>query len=120
MSLLLDVKIWLLILLISIVGAVAALSFYYLGKRGTEAVLARFPQIREERWEEVQALYREHGTGLLLLSSIPMVGGLLIAAAGAFGVGVFTFLLWVLVSRVARNWLIVLLFDQTLGILLGR
>lgn len=120
MTLLLDVKIWLLILLLSTLGTVAALSFYYLGKRGTEAVLERFPQIKEERWEEVQDLYQEHGTGLLLLSSIPMVGGLLIAAAGAFGVGVFTFFLWVLVSRVVRNWLVVLLFDQTLGFLLGR
>ncbi len=120
MSLLLDVKIWLLILLISILGTVAALSFYYLGKRGTKAVLERFPQLKEERWEEVQHLYQEHGTGLLLLSSIPMVGGLLITAAGAFGVGVFTFFLWVLVSRVARNWLVVLLFDQTLGMLWGR
>jgi membrane protein YqaA with SNARE-associated domain len=49
-----------------------------------------------------------------------MVGGLLIAAAGAFGIGVFTFFLWVLVSRIARNWLIVLLFDQTLRFLLGQ
>jgi membrane protein YqaA with SNARE-associated domain len=120
MTLLLDVKIWLLILLLSTLGTVAALSFYYLGKRGTEAVLERFPQIKEERWEEVQDLYQEHGTGLLLLSSIPMVGGLLIAAAGAFGIRVFTFFLCVLVSRVARNWLVVLLFDQTLGFLLGR
>ena len=120
MSLFLDVTNWLVILLISILGTVAALSFYYLGKRGTEAVLARFPQLKEERWEKVQALYQEHGTGLLLLSSIPMIGGLLIAAAGAFGIGVFTFFLWVLVSRIARNWLIVLLFDQTLRFLLGQ
>jgi membrane protein YqaA with SNARE-associated domain len=120
MSLLLDVKIWLLILLLSILGTCAALSFYYLGKRGTQAVLARFPQVKEERWEEIQALYRDHGTGLLLLSSIPMIGGLLIAAAGAFGIRVFAFSVWVLVSRVARNWLVVLLFDQTLGFLSGR
>jgi membrane protein YqaA with SNARE-associated domain len=120
MSLLLDVKIWSLVLLLSTLGAVAALSFYYLGKRGTEAVLERFPQLQEERWEGVQELYREHGSGLLLLSSIPMIGGLLIAAAGAFGIGVSTFFLWVLVSRIARNWLVLLLFDQTLGFLLGR
>jgi membrane protein YqaA with SNARE-associated domain len=120
MSLFLDVTTWLLILLISILGTVAALSFYYLGKRGTEAVLARFPQVKEERWEEVRELYQEHGTGLLLLSSIPMIGGLLIAAAGAFGIGVSTFFLVVLVSRVARNWLVVLLFDQTLSFLLGQ
>lgn len=120
MSPFLDVKIWLLVLVISTLGTVAALSFYYLGKRGTEAVLERFPQLKEERWEEVQDLYQEHGAGLLLLSSIPMVGGLLIAAAGAFGIGVSSFLLWVLASRVVRNWLVLLLFDQTLGFLLGR
>ena len=120
MSLLLDVKIWLLVLLLSTLGTVAALSFYYLGKRGTEAVLERFPQLKEERWEGVQDLYREHGSGLLFLSSIPMIGGLLIAAAGAFGVGVSTFFLWVLMSRLVRNWLVLLLFDQTLGFLLGR
>ena len=120
MGLFLDVTSWLLILLISILGTMAALSFYYLGKRGTKAVLERFPQVKEERWEEVQHLYREHGSGLLFLSSIPMIGGLLIAAAGAFGIGVSTFFLWVLLSRVVRNWLVLLLFDQTLGFLLGR
>jgi len=93
MNLLLDLNIWLLVILANIVGSVLTLTYYYLGQQGIEAVLARFPQIEEERWERVQQSYRQRGVGLLFFSFIPMLGLLLETAAGAAGIGVFPFLI---------------------------
>jgi len=117
MNLLLDLNTWLLVILASIVGSVLTLTYYYLGQQGIEAVLARFPQIEEERWERVQQSYRQHGVGLLFFSFIPMLGLLLETAAGAAGIGVFPFLVWVLLGRLVRNWSVLLLLDQTLWVL---
>ncbi len=120
MSLLLNVRIWLLVLVASALGTTATLAYYYLGKRGGEAVLERFPQIGRDRWDRAQELYQDHGSGLLFFSLVPWVGILLTSAAGAFGIALTTYFFWVLLGRLARNWMILLLFDQTLGLLLGK
>jgi len=74
MNLLGDLRIWGLVLLCSVLDTAAALAAYYAGQRGIEAVLGRFPRLRQERWERVQRLYDEHGAGLLFFCSLPMVG----------------------------------------------
>ena len=119
MALLLDPKLWLLILLISVLGTIPLLTCYAVGRRGTRAVMERFPQITEDRWERAHKLYSQHGTGLVLFTAVPMLGIVLSAAAGAFGIRPFSFGAWVLVGRITRNWLTLLLFDQTMQILFG-
>lgn len=117
---LLDIKMWLVILIVSALGAIVTLAYYYLGKEGAEAVFSRFPQIDTERWSRVQHLYEKHGSGLLFLTFIPMAGVLLSTAAGAFGVSLWVYLFWVWIGRVARNWVLVQIFDQALAVLVGR
>lgn len=119
MALLLDLGLWLLVLLVSGVATVTALAYYYLGREGTEAVFSRFPSLEQERWERVQAGYKKHGSGLLFFSFIPVLGMLFETAAGAVGIGPAVYVLWVFLGRVVRNWLLVLLFDQTLHLFLG-
>lgn len=119
MALLLDLKLWLLVLLVSAVATVAALAYYYLGREGTDAVFSRFPSLGRERWERVQASYKKHGSGLLFFSFIPVLGMLFEIAAGAVGIGLAVYVLWVFLGRILRNWLLVLLFDQTLRLFLG-
>jgi membrane protein YqaA with SNARE-associated domain len=119
LALLLDLKLWLLVLLVSAVGTVTALAYYYLGREGTEAVFSHFPSLEQERWERVQARYKKHGSGLLFFSFIPVLGMLLETAAGAVGIGLSVYVSWVLLGRVLRNWLLVLVADQTLRIFLG-
>lgn len=104
-------------LLISILGVGTALIPYYLGKRGIAAVLARFPRLEQERLERVEGLYREHGSGLLFFSFVPMLGLLLTAGAGVAGVQIPTFVGWVLVGRALRNTVLLVLLDQGLRIL---
>jgi membrane protein YqaA with SNARE-associated domain len=117
---LLGIKIWLVILIVSALGAIVTLAYYYLGKEGVEAVFSRFPQIDTDRWSRVQHLYEKHGSGLLFLSFIPMIGVLLSTAAGAFGISLWAYLFWVWIGRVVRNWVLVQIFDQALAVLVGR
>lgn len=119
MALLLDLKLWLLVLLVSAVATVTALAYYYLGREGTEAVLSRFPSLEQERWERVQASYKKHGSGFLFFSFIPVLGMLLETAAGAVGLGLSVYVLWVFLGRLLRNWLLVLVTDLALRFVLG-
>jgi membrane protein YqaA with SNARE-associated domain len=114
MNLLTNPLVWLLVLVLSVAGVGSASIPYYLGKRGMEAVLQRFPRLQEERLERVGGLYREHGSGLLFFSFVPMLGVLLTAGAGIAGVEISTFVLWVLVGRALRNSIVLVLIDQGL------
>ena len=114
MSLLANPLIWLLVLVLSVAGVGTALVPYYVGKRGIEAVVARFPRLEKERLRRVDGLYREHGSGLLFFSFVPMLGVLLTAGAGIVGVEISTFVLWVLVGRTLRNSILLVLVDQGL------
>jgi membrane protein YqaA with SNARE-associated domain len=117
---LLDIRAWLAVLIVSVLGTAATLTYYYLGKEGVHAVMKRVPQITEERWDRAQRLYGKVGSKLLFLSSVPMVGALLETAAGALGTGLIVYLVWVLVARVVRNWILLLVFDQTLRLFSGH
>lgn len=119
MSVLLDIRIWLVVLAISALGTVTTLAYYYLGKQGAKAVQDRVPQITEERWDRAQHLYQEYGSKLLFLSALPVVGAVLESAAGALGVGLTAYVVWVLIGRLVRNWVLFLLFDQALGLFVG-
>ena len=119
MVLLLNIKLWLLVLLVSAVATAATLAYYYVGREGTEAAFSRFPSLKQEQWERVEASYRRHGSGLLFFSFIPVLGMLFETAAGAVGIGLAVYLLWVFLGRLLRNWLLVLLFDQSLRFFLG-
>lgn len=117
MNLLTNPLVWLLVLVLSVAGVGTALVPYYVGKRGIEAVVARFPRLEEERLRRVDGLYREHGSGLLFFSFIPMLGVLLTAGAGIVGVEISTFVIWVLVGRTLRNSIFLVLIDQGLRII---
>ena len=120
MGQLLDIKIWLVVLAFSVLGTVTTLAYYYLGKRGGKAVQDRVPQITEERWDRAEQLYEEYGSKLLFLSALPVVGVLLQSAAGALGVGLAVYVVWVLIGRLVRNWVLFLVFEQALGLFVGR
>jgi membrane protein YqaA with SNARE-associated domain len=100
---------WLGVVLLSMLGVVGNFALYQLGKRGLEPVRERFPRTRPEEWQRVGRLYRERESWFLLLSAVPVLGALLTTAAGAFGVTTLAFLFWVLIAKLARNWLLVVI-----------
>ena len=100
---------WLLVILLSLLGVVGNLTLYKLGKEGQEAVASRFPRIDPGRWKRAGELFETRGSWILLLSSVPGLGLLLSTAAGAFGVETHEFLLWIMVSKIVRNWLLLII-----------
>lgn len=109
-DLLSDPELWLLILGASILGAFARLANYYAGLRGKEIIEKIYPQIEPERWDRVLRLYQRLGRLPLLISSIPIIGTLLTVGAGMAGISRNSFLFWVTVSKIIRNWILVFLF----------
>lgn len=100
---------WLLVILVSLLGVIGNLTLYKLGKEGHEAVASRFPRIAPARFRRAGELFETRGSWILLLSSVPGLGLLLSTAAGAFGVETHEFLLWVMVSKIVRNWLLLII-----------
>jgi membrane protein YqaA with SNARE-associated domain len=72
-------------------------------------VASRFPRIDPARWKRAGELFETRGSWILLLSFLPGLGIVLSTAAGAFGVRSHEFVLWVMVSKVARNWLLLII-----------
>jgi membrane protein YqaA with SNARE-associated domain len=102
---------WLLVIIVSAVGATGNLALYYLGRSGTDAVFERFPQLEGERWKRVGAYYQRHGARLLIFSAIPGLGTVLTTGAGAFHIRRNAFLAWVFLAKLLRNWLVIFLFS---------
>jgi membrane protein YqaA with SNARE-associated domain len=103
MDLLLDPQAWLLVLLFSLLGVVGNLALYKIGSQGVEAIRSRFPRITPEQLERARELYNERGPWVLLLTALPVAGIILTTAAGAFGVGLAQFVLWVFIAKLVRN-----------------
>jgi membrane protein YqaA with SNARE-associated domain len=99
----------LFILVISVLGSLARLVNFYAGQRGKEKIEAVYTRVKPETWERVLGSYRRLGPLPLLVASIPLVGTVLTIGAGMVGIGRNSFLLWVMISKVIRNWVLVLI-----------
>lgn len=102
-------QLWALIIFLSLVGSLARLPNYYGGLRGKELIETLYPRIKPETWERVLDWYRRLGALPLLVASIPFVGTILTIGAGMAGISRSYFLLFIFLSKVIRNWLLVLI-----------
>lgn len=110
---------WLLVILLSLLGLVGNLALFKLGKEGQEAVASRFPRIDPARWKRAGELFETRGSWILLLSSLPGLGIVLSTAAGAYGVKTLEFVLWVLIAKMARNWILLIIVVNFYGLFVG-
>ena len=113
-DLLSDPKLWLLVLLLSTWGSLARLPNYYAGQRGKDKIETLYPRIKPETWERLLGYYEHLGPIPLLVSSIPLIGSVLTITAGMAGIGRNSFLFWVSVSKIIRNWLLVFIISGLL------
>jgi membrane protein YqaA with SNARE-associated domain len=104
-----DPQIWFLILVISLIGAIARLANYSLGLHGKDKIESLYPKIKPETWDRLLISYERLGILPLLVSSIPIIGTLLTIGAGMAGINRTWFLIMVTVSKIIRNWILVLL-----------
>ena len=105
----LDLQVWLIMIILSLIGLPVALAKYYAGAKGLPSVQKHFPQVTDERWDIVQGWYHRHGSPLLLGSGIPVLGILIATGAGAFGVPRKKFLVWSFFAKMLRNWVFALI-----------
>jgi membrane protein YqaA with SNARE-associated domain len=107
-------QLWLLIVVLSLVGSFARLPNYYGGLRGKEAIETFYPRIKPETWERVLDWYRRLGPLPLLIASIPFIGTVLTIGAGMASIRRIYFLIFVFLSKVVRNWLLVLIIARVI------
>ena len=119
MDMLFEPKAWLLVLLASLLGALTNLALYELGKEGIEAVSARIPRFKPEHWHRARDLFEKRGAWILLLSGVPGLGMVLVTAAGAFGVRVAEFILWVTAGKGLRNRLVLIIAVEVYRSIVG-
>jgi len=105
----LDLQVWLIMIVLSLIGLPVAMGKYYVGAKGLPSVQKHFPQVTDERWDSVQNLYQRHGSPLLLGSGIPVLGILVSTGAGAFGLPRNRFLVWSFLGKMLRNWVFALI-----------
>ena len=117
MASLTDPKLWLMVLIISLVGVLTKLVYYRIGKQGSDAVMEHVPNMTPDKWVGVEERYQVYGSRALLLTSVPGLGSAIAAAAGIMNTRMGTFIILVLISNLIRNWLLVFVFGQTLSIL---
>ena len=114
LELLANPQLWLLIVVLSLLGSFARLPNYYGGLRGKETIETLYPKIKPETWERVLDWYRRLGPLPLLIASIPFIGTVLTIAAGMAAINRIYFLIFVFLSKVVRNWLLVLIIARVI------
>lgn len=107
-----DLRLWLIIILVSAIGLAEKLAIYRAGLSTAKADLTNLPGVTNERRARLEQFFQTRGTYILLLASIPGLGSAMAAVAGNVGVAAATFVLWVTISILIRNWLIVILSGQ--------
>ena len=103
---LVDLRLWILVLLVSGGGTAASLVPYYVGQRGTEVVFEHYPRLEGRPWQKLEAAFGRWGAFTLVLSGVPVLGVALVVAAGAFGIRRRVFLVWTFVGNVLRYWVL--------------
>ena len=107
-----DPRLWLLVILVCAVGLAEKLAIYHAGQLSAEADLSTMPGVTEERQASLEPMFQRRCTYILLPASIPGIGAAVTAVAGNVGISAARFILWVTISLLVRNWLIVILSRQ--------
>ena len=90
----------------SIVTGAASMAFYAVGEKGTEAVFAKYPDLKQERWERILAWFDRFGTAALVLAIVPVISAVVIMGAGVMGIRERTVLLAAILGRFIRYFTI--------------
>lgn len=114
-----DFGLWSMVVIISLVGVLTKLVYFKIGKGGREAILEHIPKLEPERLESIEERFKNGGSPILLLSSIPGLGSAIAASAGLLHTPLLTFIVLVLISNLIRNGLVVIVFGQSVKLLSG-
>jgi membrane protein YqaA with SNARE-associated domain len=107
-----DVRLWLFVLMVTVIGLAEKYAIYRAGQLGAETDIPDAMGYSPERRARIKTMLETRGTYILLLASIPGIGAATAAIAGSVGVAIPVFVFWVTISNLVRNWLIVILAGQ--------
>ena len=102
----LDWRLWSLVLVLAGITVIASVAKYKIGKSGYTALREQYPQVSDERWETVHGYFLRWGAPLILISFLPFLTWIILPAAGAFGVGFRSFVLFAFLAKMVRYWIL--------------
>ncbi|UCG25360.1 MAG: VTT domain-containing protein [Chloroflexota bacterium] len=99
---------WAVVLVLALIGTAGSVPTYYLGQKGMPAVREKYPQVPEERLQQVQGWFERWGALILLLTVLPGFGTIIPPVAGANGVRFPFFILMIFLAKLIRFWFLAL------------
>lgn len=99
-------NVWLVGLVATAGNFTGALTVYYMGKKGTEYLLAKYPRLDGKRLTQAENWFHRWGAPVLLLAGLPIIGDPICLVAGTLHMKFWTFSLW---TFIGKGWRYVLL-----------
>ena len=93
---------WLVLIFATVGNFLGSLTNYYIGKWGSNFVLAHYIPVDEKKTQRARELFNRWGTPVLFFSWVPIVGDPLTVVGGIMDVSLVTFTLWVFSGKVLR------------------
>ncbi len=115
MQLLTDLRVLLLIVLVSALGVAVLLGGYYLGRKGEDEAQKHSDRISPEKLDQFRKRYERWGAWLLLLAIIPYLGVPLSVVAGVVGIRVLTFVVLTFIAKFVQTALVVVVLGEVLS-----
>jgi membrane protein YqaA with SNARE-associated domain len=99
-------NVWLVLTFATIGNFLGSLTNYYIGKLGTNFLLARLIPKDEKKIQSARERFKRWGTPVLFFSWVPVVGDPLTVVGGILNVSLLNFTVWVLSGKLLRYLLI--------------
>jgi membrane protein YqaA with SNARE-associated domain len=111
-------NVWLIILFSTCGSVLGSVTNYYVGKKGTDFVLARYFKVEPESLVRAERFFERWGSITLFFSWVPFIGDPLTLVAGVAHVDFRVFIFWVTIGKLLRQFVILGLASQLLPLLL--
>lgn len=93
---------WLVLLFATSGNFLGSLTNYYIGKKGSDFLLARYFQLGQEKLRRARELFGRWGQPILFFSWVPVIGDPLTFLGGILNVSLLGFSFWVLLGKTLR------------------
>jgi membrane protein YqaA with SNARE-associated domain len=113
----LGLNVWLIILFSTTGSVLGSVTNYYIGKKGTDFVLARYFKMEPETLVRAERFFARWGSVTLFFSWVPFIGDPLTLVAGIAHVEFRVFIFWVTTGKLLRQLVILGIASRLLPIL---
>jgi membrane protein YqaA with SNARE-associated domain len=111
-------NVWLIILFSTSGSVLGSVTNYYVGRKGTDFILARYFKMEPESLVRAERFFERWGAVTLFFSWVPFIGDPLTLVAGIAHVDFRVFIFWVTLGKLLRQFVILGLASQLLPLLM--